>query len=621
MIFQINQKELNCTSFLQKKNVLTLSISNFMFTKPIKTLVLFLGFLASTQAWAQTLDEAIKSLDAERFTAANKAFGEIAKSSPTPLNHFYKGYALLRSPEASQPEIIKEATDAFTAGNALDKKGDPLNQVGLGMAKLAGKDPAGAKLIFDEVKKATKLKNTDVLYRIAEAYTLFPAVADAAEAIMNINMALEKSKAKDNPEYYIIKADAYMLKNEGGDAMNALQNAERLGKKLGRIYEKMSKVWLQSRNYKEADASISKGITAEPTHAPIYKYQSSYLQTMGKFAESAAAAKKYLTNSDGDCKAQVRYAKLAFVSKAFDDVLNTISSVRSCSKDPYLDRMTGIINFEKNNPTQAINDINKFIDAKPEGENFAMDYGYIGRSYLAMSGDVAAKKNTDSLGLIFIEKAIQLGDTSFNYLQDAANIFYKNKNYAKAAIFSERNINNKKSPNAADFATVGNNFYAAKDWAKAQTYVEKALGLYNDKWIDGFALLSRIKTFKNSKDSVFTANYGAAADYELYLQKLGEGRKNVANKRNVTEALTYLAGKEYLLNKDNAKAIAYLEEIVQLDPSNEKVKGQIDAIKGVVPPAPAAATPAPAPPATSTPAVPATKPAGKPLTKPAGKVK
>jgi predicted Zn-dependent protease len=595
MIFQIKQKGLNC--ILNLKTVLSnnLNIANKMLHNRLKNLFLLVGFVVSMSTQAQSLDEAIKHLDAERFDAANKAFTALTQSTPSPAAYFYKGYALLRSPEGVNADVIKDASAAFTAGNALDKKGDPMNQIGLGMVKLASKDVAGAKLIFEEVKKATKSKNTDVLYRIAEAYTMFAGATDPGEAIMNINMALEKSKAKDNPEYYIIKSDAYMLKNEGGDAMNALQNAERSGKKMGRIYEKMSRVWLQSRNYKEADGVIKKGIAADATHAPMYKYQSSYLQTMGKYADAAAAAKSYLSNSDGDCKAKVRYAKLAFIAKDFPSVRSTIDEVKSCSKDPYLYRMTGQMNFEAQKPKEAIEDLEKFIKTAPAEENKAMDYGFIGRSYLSMSGDAAAKKISDSLGIMNVEKAIQMGDTTFNYYNDMAGTFFKAKDYKKAAKYSEKAAMAKKSPTAADFATVGTYYNYDKNWIKADEYVDKALGLYKDGWIDGYALSARVKAYKNSADSTYSAGFKSASLYEKYLSLIAPSKMEPKNKRNVSEALMYLAGREFQVNKNNVKALEFLDEVVKIDSTNQTVLKQIDAIKGVKPLVPGTVPPPPPP--------------------------
>jgi tetratricopeptide (TPR) repeat protein len=553
-----------------------------MMKKIVKIYALASLLLVPFMANSQTLDEAIKHLDAERYTAASKAFNQLAETSPSPQTLFYKGYAILRSPEGLTAESIKMAQTAFEAGNALDKKGDPFNQIGLGMVKLASKDLAGAKLIFEQVKKDTKLKNADVLYRIAEAYTMFPGATDAAEAIMNINMALEKSKTKDNPEYYIVKADAFMLKNEGGEAMNALTNAERVGKKPGKTYERMSRVWLQGRNYKEANDALNKGLSADPTHAPIHKYHSSYLQTMGKYKESAQAAGNYLKNSDGDSKAKLRYAKLAFVAKDYENVKKTIEEIKGTNPDPYILRMSGIINFEENQLNEAIENLNKFIKSAPADENPAMDYGYIGRSYMKLPGEGETRILNDSLGIINIEKAIQLGDTTFNYYQDLATTFVKNKNWAKSALFYEKAALAKKNPNAADYAPAGIYYHIAKNYIKSEIYVKKALDLYKDAWPAGYAYSARNQTNINSTDSTYTANFGAAPIWDKYLTLIGDAGKAVpANKRNVVDGLRYLAGWELQVNKDLTKGIAKVEELLKYDPANEDAKKMLEAMKGM----------------------------------------
>lgn len=549
--------------------------------KIIKTYAIAAILVASLPNFlsAQTLDEAIKHLDAERFVAATQAFNKLAETSATTETLFYKGYAILKNPEGITPESLKKAQDAFEKGNALDKKGDPLNQIGLGMVKLASKDFAGAKLIFDEVKKGTKSRNTDVLYRIAEAYTMFPNANDPAEAILNIDLALEKSKIKDNPEYYFVKSDAYMLKNEGGDAMNALQNAARINKKSGKTYEKMARVWLQGKNYTEAKDAIDKGINADPTHAPIHRYASSYYQSRNNYRESAASARKYLDNSDGDCKGKLRGAKLAFIAKDFEHVKKLIEEIKDCNTDPYVNRMIGIINFEEKKPLEAIEALNIFIAKIPADENPGMDYGYIGRSYMIIPAEGEAKKLNDSLGILNIEKAISLGDTSFNYYDDLVATFMKNKNYPNAAKYAEKSLLLKKNPNGADYAKVGSYFSYSRDWAKSDPYLDKALELYHDAWIDGYELSASVKSYKNT-DSTYRANYTAAPLYEKYLNLLGEaGKADPKNKLKVRRSLMYMVGREYLLNKNITKATELLTELLKYDPDNQDAIKQLEVIK------------------------------------------
>lgn len=573
---------------IQESNNLITSIQTMK--KFIKTLAVITAFVTFSQnvSVAQTLNDAIKHLDAERYTAATAAFNKIAIADPSSENLFYKGYGLLKTPEGTSVENLKIAEEAFMAGNAASKRGDDMCEIGLGMVKLARKDVEGAKLVFEEVKKSSRMRNADVMYRIAEAYTMFPKLTDAAEAITNIDLALEKSKTKDNPEYYFIKSDAYLLKNEGGDAMNALVNAERIGTKLAKTYAKMSLIWLQGRNYKEASETIEKGIKADPTFAPIYKYESSFKQTMGKYGEAAIAATNYLDNSDGDCKAKLRTSKLYFIAKAYDKVKVLIKEIKLCSDDPYLIRMAGIMNFDENMPDEAIKNLTEFISKIPSDESPALDYGYIGRSYMIKPGEGDDRKMYDSLGILNIEKAIILGDTSFNYYQDLTSTFLKNRNYPKAAIFGEKNLKSMKKPTAADIATVGTYFMAAGNYAKADDYIDSALVLYKDvPWFDGMALSAKLKTYRYRTDSVYNANYSAAPAFEKFLNAVStEYKEDPKNSANLKTAYVYLAGKEFQVNKNMEKAIAYLLQAQKVAPEDEEIKKQLEYIQGS-----AAATP------------------------------
>lgn len=545
--------------------------------------VLVLGILFSAKS--QSVEDAIKHVDAERFTAAAKVIDQVIATNPTPEAYFAKGYSLLRSTaENLQPEVIKQAQEAFEKGNALDKKGDPLNTVGLGMVKLASKDFAGAKLIFEEVTKRTKSKDTEVLYRIGEAYTLFPAANDPAEAIINLNMALEKSKVKDNPEYYIALSDAYLMKGEGGDAMNALANAERLGKKKARIYEKMSKIWLQSKNYKEAKEAIDKGVAADGEHAPIYKYLSSFSQTFQKYDESAQAAKKYLEKSDGDCKAKLRYVKLAFIAKDYANVEKTINEIKDCSQDPIVLRLQGIAKFEQKMPAEAIELLKKFVATAPKEEVYGLDYGFIGRSYLDLPGEGEVKEKNDSLAITYIEKAVQMNDTTFSYYKDLGTRFKTAKNYDKAALYLEKAITTSKKPTGAEYADLGILYYQIKNYEKADAAIDKVLEAYKDSWPGAYALSAKIKIFKNQKDSTFSANFGAYPIYEKYLSLLPTDEAKAKSSRDVVDALLYLAAREYLVTKDNAKATNYINEVLKLDPANPRAKELSDKINGITTP-------------------------------------
>jgi hypothetical protein len=526
--------------------------------------------LTSVWSFGQSIDQVVSDLDAERYTAAIDGANKLVVSSPSEDTYFLKGYTILSTPDYTRPENLKAAQEAFEAGNALEKKGSPLNQVGLGMIKLASKDLAGAKAIFEEVKKSTKSRNPDILYRIAEAYTMFPEANDPAEAILTIDAALERQKVKDNPEYYFVKADAYMLKNDGGGAMNALQNAERLGTKKGKTFANMARIWLQSRNYKGAFEAIEAGKAADATFAPIYKYESSYHQTFTDFAKSAQAASNYLKYSDGDVKAKLRASKLYFLAKDYVSLKRILSEIKGSTTDPYIYRMEGIVNYEEGKPEQAIKDFENFIKANPKDENFSLDHAYIGRAYFKLPGDEATQSLNDSLGIISITKAMSLKDSVDvnNFYEEASTILMEKKNFDKGAVMFEKSLTVKKEVQANDYATAGLNFYRAMNWPKADEYLEKAAVEYNGAWPAAYVYGARARVYRYRNDSTMNTQFLAAPVYEKYLETIGEaGKADAANKENVVEALAYLATKD-LFNKEYESGLVKIEEVLKYAPEN-----------------------------------------------------
>ena len=570
MTFVTNRICLNCKpiSIFNLKSNFTAYLE--MMIKRTKIWAVVGLMLTSVWSFGQSIDQVVSDLDGERYTAALDGANKLVVSSPSEDTYFLKGYTILSTPEYTKPENLKAAQEAFEAGNALEKKGSPLNQVGLGMIKLASKDLSGAKAIFEEVKKSTKSKNPDILFRIAEAYTMFPEANDPAEAILTIDAALEKQKVKDNPEYYLVKADAYMLKNEGGGAMNALQNAERIGTKKGKTFANMARIWLQSRNYKGALEAIEAGKAAAPNFAPIYKYESSYYQTFSDFPKSAQAALNYLKNSDGDVKAKVRASKLLFLAKDYVSLKRILSEIKGSTNEPYIYRMEGIVNYEENKPEQAIKDFQSFIKANPKDENFSLDYAYIGKAYFKLPGDEATQAINDSLGIISIEKAVSLKDTAetANFYEEASTILMEKKNFDKGALMYEKSLSTKKDVQANDYATAGLNFYRSMNWAKADEFLEKAATEYKGAWPAAYVYGARARVYRYRNDSTMNSQFLAAPVYAKYLETIGEaGKADVANKENVVEALAYLATKDFY-NKEFAAGLAKVEEVLKYAPEN-----------------------------------------------------
>lgn len=542
---------------------------------------------------AQTVQDGLRNLDAERYNAAGTIFNQLATSAPTEENYFYQGYYYLNLPE---PDLAK-AKDAFTKGAAVDKKPDPLNRVGLAAVKLLSGDKAGAKADFDLIKKDTRNKNPEVLFRIGEAYAISedPKLNDPAEAVLNIQAGLDVLKVKNNPDYYIALSKAFLLKNDGGSAMTALENALNMGQKAAVIRTQMGRVWLQGKNYPKAQTELNEAIKADAEHAPAYYYLSALFQIFGKYDLAAKNAKLYLEKSEATDAAKLRYVKLAFTSKDYDGATQVLNSIFDKIQDPVKFRLRGYTQIEKGECAEGVKNVQEFLKQAPQDRHLPSDYGTIGRGYVCIKDD-ANKAANDSIGITYMQKAVELGDTTTNYTNDIVTIYKTAKRWDKLAATYEKLIATSKKVTGVEYYNLADAYMRSKEYVKADSALTKTIVLYKDTWLTPYIIKARAKQYANPNDSTFSA----APVYEKYVSLVPEAEKaKDLTKKYLAEAYGYLGVKALLVDKDTAKAKEYMNLVLTYDPANQQALKVLESINGT------GTTPAPngaaAPPANNNP--------------------
>ena len=95
---------------------------------------------------------------------------------------------------------FEKAQEDFDKGLAIDKKSN-LNKIGLASVKL-GKGNKSAIPEIQSIVKDSKEKDAEVLYRAAEAITMFGGAANADLAIDYLNKAVERSAKSGTPAHY-----------------------------------------------------------------------------------------------------------------------------------------------------------------------------------------------------------------------------------------------------------------------------------------------------------------------------------------------------------------------------------------------------------------------------------
>ena len=469
------------------------------------------------------------------------------------------------------------------------KRPDALNRVGLAAVKLFSGDKAGAKVDFDLIKKDTKNKNADVMFRIGEAYSLSEKINDPAESVTSIQAGLDLQKVKNNPDYYIAMAKAYLIKNDGGGAMTALENAVSMGQKVAKIRTIMGRVWYQGKNYERAKNDLNEAVKVDPDYAPAYELLSNLYTTFGKYDIAAKNAKLYLEKSEATDDSKLKYVKLAFAVKDYDGAMTVLNQIFETLKDPIKYRLKGYIQVEKGECAEAVKNIQEFLDKADKSRHLSSDYGMMGRGYACIKDD-AAKKNNDSLGVVYMEKAIELGDTTTISINDIANIYKGNKNWVKLAATYETLIaKSKKKITGADYYNLADAYMRSRNYTQADTSYSKALELYKGTWSYPHLQKARAKQYANPTDST----YSAAPSYEKFINESNDAdRAKETYKKYFSESYAYLGYKALIKDKDTVKATELMNQALKWDPNNTKAQQVLQSITGGTP-APTGTTPPP----------------------------
>ena len=584
----------------------------------MKSLFVFVMiFAAGVQVMAQNTQQAITYLDAEQFTKAYDILSKQATASPSGDNQFMLGYYFIKRGQ------IAEAKAAFEKGLSIEPK-NQLNNIGQAMVLMAEKKYPQAKTLIDAALASSKMKNADIMYRAAEAYTLFDAPNnDPAEAIRIIDLIAEKTK-KTAAEYQIVKGDAYLLKNDGGPAVSAYEQALLLSNKNAKAETLIGKVFKRGKNYKFSQEGYNRAILADSNYAPAYREFGELWLLARDYKRASLNYDKYLQKAEPTCENKLRYVKMAFLAKNYEGARRVQKEVEECIKnnnamqgDLDIPRMKGYMLYEEGKYPESIGFLTDLLKKLPADKVLLSDKAMLGKSY--------QKAGNDSLALQYFNEVAPL-DTNDNYFINIHDIQYKNKKYDSAIkatqdVINWRNDRKEKVP-SNDYLTLTRDYYFAAqaiplnaNATKADTLRRVELAQKADEAMQKMMTINTTyipahlwRARANQIVDVDKTKGLAVPHYEKYIE-LADKEKN---KTELKEAYLYLAF-HYLIYspvKDEVKGNEYVNKVLEIDPENPSIKRYKDSLAAPAPTAPPTAGGAKAPAKPAAPAAPA-KPKGK----------
>lgn len=512
-------------------------------------------------AHAQTLQDGINSIDSDKYAQAKTNFNEMVAKAPTAENYFYLGNTFLRQGE---PDYAK-AIESFNKGLAADSK-SYLNKIGLATVKL-GKGDKNAIAEIQKVVTDSREKDAEVLFRAAEALTLFEKNNSPDLAIQFLNKAIERAQKKEVPaNYYYTLGDAYRLKKNPGDAMSAYDKALPLAKNKASVYTRMGTLWMAAQLWKNAKESIDKAVAVDATYAPAYKAKAAYNIRYQENAKATQDLINYTKYADEDPYTLLEISKLYFTNEDYVNSKLVLDKIFDKIDDPIKFKLRAYQSYADGNYADAKQNMDTFISQVEKSRVLPSDQGLQGliAAGLAKTETDAAKKaalNAEAQQKIASVKAAK--DDTMKWDMELAKISGGGASQAEAdsgptnptieALKKQVAADAKNSDAIFKLATA---YQEAKNWNGAILTWQKMITVLPD-WAPAY--YSQGYSYQQAGN-----NDAAKLVYEKFISTVKPADQE-ANKQPL--AYAYFAVAYLSKDSDMAKAKDYVAKSLQLDPT------------------------------------------------------
>lgn len=572
---------------------------------------------------AQTLDEAITAMNNEGYDKADQILQDLAKKSPSSKIYYLLGENTLLNffsdtISNSLKVVAAEAKGQFDKGIALNAN-DPFNYIGLakvasysGDQQTAAQMRLKAKSFLLPYKKVTKIPNAAeyalTLAKLAESYIVFDQV-DTTMALPLVREALTIDQK--NSSIYIIAGDIYLLVNNGSLAIKNYNRAQDCDPQSPIANMKIGYIYFKGRNLMAAIPYFEQAIALNKSYAPAYRELGQLYSLAGRFKESKENFEAYLTLTNQNIPAKIRYVNALFYSKNYAEVIKNVEDIFAVDKSrTYLNRIAGYSCYEQGDYTKALTYMDRLFAQLPADRILKKDYVYYARiiskknenypkmlaelekanadlakvkeknealkgtakekekvseeplvaKVAELQGNVDASAKELTKGYDAYEKAITFGDEDVNLINEKARSLFINKRFSDAASTWKRLIAKGKN-SEENYLQIGKAYYQGKDFDNAE-------GIFNEmaekfpNYIPGFLWAANNASAKDPDSKLGLAK-------SKFIALISKASKDsVKYSEEIFNALRYL-GYNALQADKHEEAKSYYTRMLNLDPNNK----------------------------------------------------
>jgi len=539
------------------------------------------GFLSVSGLKAQSIQEGMNHLYADRFKSAISVFEKLLATNPNNIEATYwLGQTYFDMDDNAKARQLYEKALAAN-GNA------PLILAGLGHADLHDNKTSDARQKFESAITAATgkkgLVDPVVLTAIGRA-NVDAKSGDANYAVQKLEAAVDKGDK--NTETLLQLGNAYRKAGQGvggGQAFETYKKALQVSPSFAVADLRLAKLFESQKNWELVLQYLNDAIKADPKFAPAYYELFYYYFFRSKFTEAEEQLSKYTANSDTEPQHEYLFAQLCWAKKDFACAISKAEGVFRAMGEktkPKVLKLLADANFQKGDYPAAKKYSDLYFTKEKKEDLISFDYKLLADILSKTGGTSEEITNTYLKGAV-LDTVLT---SRIDFLKQGAEALKVMGDRVKEGDIRMEIIKLKSVPSQRDYFDAGFAFYQGKDY-------EKSKGLFNtysQKWPEetyGWQMLFQIGRLEDT-----TMEKGLAVPFAIkYLEVLE--KDTAKNKKNILSTAGYLAQYNANILKDKVKAVEYFKKMLVLDPTNVDIPRYIDQLEGRQPSRPPAVTP------------------------------
>ena len=530
---------------------------------------LFGGLLFFSGLKAQTIQEGMDHLYADRFKSAESVFKKLLATNPNNIEAIYwLGQVYFDMDDnAAARQLYDRALQ--TNGNA------PLILVGSGHADLMDKKTNEARQKFEQALTASRGKKGDdpiVLTAIGRA-NVDAKAGDLAYALEKLKSAAEKDPR--NTETLLQLGNAYRKAKPGeggGDAYLTYKKALDVNPNFAVASVRLAKIFETQKNWDLVLQYLNEAVTKDPKFTLGYYELYWYYFRRLNFVEAENQLKKYINSKspETDIQDEYLYGQLCWARKDFDCAISKSEAVVKAMGDktkPKVYKLLADASFQKGDYFGAKKYSDLYFAKEKPDEVISFDY--------KLKADILSKTGgtPDEVFTTYI-KGVALDTTladKIEFLKQGAEFFKTLGDSISRNLEGDLRmeiVKLKPNPGQRDIFDVGLAYYQGKSFDKSC----EIFNTYIQKWPEEQFGWQWVFNCNRAKDT--TMEKGLAVEpAKKYLEFLE--KDTVKYKSAIISTSGYLAQYYANIAKDKENALVYLKKMLALDPNNETIKKYI----------------------------------------------